>query len=384
MVSKSLKLVLFTSLVILIFALFVYKIPLPKSQKGQIIDLTTGSNLSSVPAPLSATPPSATLPELTLEQKIGQLFLIGFEGQTLTPELENLIKTIHPGGVLLLSRNIESEEQLKKLIKDIQNISLEDNGFLLFVAVDQEGEPMSRIKWLSEQTSQSKIQNVAESYEVGLKRGKELKNLGINLNLAPVLDITQPNDFLYSRSFQKTPEKTGELAKSLISGQKAAEILTAAKHFPGYGGISFNPEREGLPVLLNIPEISQFKISLQAQPEMVMAANVIYKGIDQNLPFSLSFQGTQFLKSELKNNFLVISDDLSSPVLKSEFSLKNTVILACKSGIDILIVAGFDDPTDPLSAYNFLLEVAQNGEISEKRIEGSVSKIIKLKQNLLQ
>ena len=393
---KVLKIIFLGILNILIFGLFSY--------------LIISQNIFNLKEPLvflepllqeKISPEQRILNQLTLEQKAGQLFLIGFEGRILTPELENLIKTIHPGGILLLSRNIGSEEQLKKLIKSLQKTSLEDSGLLLFIAVDQEGEPMSRIKWLSEKTSQSEIQNIKEAYQVGFNRGKELKNLGINLNLAPVLDIVKPDDFLYSRSFQKTPEDynpptsssqpppggwapTGELAKALISGQKTAGILTAIKHFPGYGGITFNPERENLPVLLKIPEISQFKTSLQVQPEMIMVANVIYKEIDQNFPFSLSSQGIQFLKSELKNNFLIISDDLSSPVLKKEFSLKNTVILAFQSGIDILIVAGFDDPKDPLSAYNFLLEAAKNGEISEKRIEQAVLKIIKLKQNLLQ
>jgi beta-N-acetylhexosaminidase len=325
---------------------------------------------------------AADFDKLTLEQKIGQLFLIGFEGKTLTPGLESLLKTVRPGGVLLLSRNIENESQLKKLIKDLQKISLENSGFPLFIAIDQEGKPLSRIKWLSEQTSQSKIRSREEAYQVGFNRGKELKNLGINLNLAPVLDITGAADFLYNRSFQKSPEETGILAKALISGQKTAGIFTAIKHFPGYGGISFNPEREGLPTLLKIPEISQFKTSLEAKPEMIMTSNVIYQEIDAEFPLALSQKGIQFLKDGLGNDFLVISDDFSSPVLKNEFSLKNTVISAAKAGVNVLTVAGFDEPRDPLRAFNFLLEAKKNNEISEEKINQSVSKIIKLKIDL--
>lgn len=322
---------------------------------------------------------AADFARLTLEQKIGQLFLIGFEGKTLTAGLESLLKTVRPGGVLLLSRNIENESQLKKLIEGLQKTSLENSGFPLFIATDQEGKPMSRIKWLSEQTSQSEIKSGEESYQVGFNRGKELKNLGVNLNLAPVLDITGAADFLYNRSFQKNPEETGLLAKALISGQKTAGILTAIKHFPGYGGISFNPEREGLPALLKIPETSQFKTALLSKPEMIMTSNVIYQEMDSKLPFTFSQKGIQFLKDGLGDDFLIISDDLSSPVLKNEFSLKNTVISANKAGVDILIIAGFDEPKDPLRAFNFLLEAAKNNEISEEKINQSVSKIIKLK-----
>ena len=370
--TKILKLIFFILLAVLTLSFIVHKIPIPGTQKSQIL---TESFL---------TREEKILNKLTLEQKIGQLFLIGFEGKTLTTQLENLIRTIKPGGVLLLSRNIENKEQLKKLIEELQKISLESTGFLLFVAVDQEGEPMSRIDWLSEKTAQFEIKDVEQSYKIGFSRGKELKELGINLNLAPVLDITKPGNFLYNRSFQKGSEETGRLAKTLILGQKTAGILTAVKHFPGYGGIPFDPERENLPTLLKIPEISQFKTALEAKPEMVMTANVIYTEIDKNLPFTVSPEGIQFLKTELNNDFFIISDDLSSPVLKREFSLKNTVILAFQAGVDVLIVAGFDEPKDPLYAFNFLLEAVKNGEISRERIEESVLKTIKLKQNLLK
>ena len=371
MTPKIFKFILVTFLAILTFSFISHKIPVLKWQKTQILK----SDLA---------PEEKILENLTLEQKVGQLFLIGFEGKILTSQLENLIKTIHPGGVLLLQRNIENKEQLTKLIKELQKISFEDNGLPLFIVVDQEGEPMSRIKFLNEKTPQSEIKNVEQAFEVGFSRGQELKNLGINLNLAPVLDIIEPGDFLYSRSFQKNPEETGKLAKALISGQKQARIFTAIKHFPGYSGIAFNPERVKLPILSKIPEIAQFIKALESQPEMVMTSNVVYTEIDNNFPFTLSPKGIQFFKNELKNDFLIISDDLSSPVLKKEFSLKNTVILAFQAGVDILIVAGFDEPEDPSQAFNFLLEAAKNGEISEKRIEQSVLKIIRLKENLLE
>lgn len=382
---RTLKIIIFIFLGILVSFFIVSKDKIKEWERGDIFLKNQDLKILKENKNGAEKTPPLMIPGagLTLEQKIGQLFLIGFEGKTLTPQLENLIRTIHPGGVLLLSRNIGNETQLKKLIKDLQKVSFEDNGLLLFVAVDQEGEPMSRIRWLSEKTSQSEIQNVEEAYEVGFNRGKELKKLGVNLNLAPVLDITSPGDFLYNRSFQKDPGKTGELAKALISGQKTAGVLTAIKHFPGYGGIPFNPERVKLPVLSEIPEISQFKEVLEIQPEMIMAANVVYPKIDEKFPFALSSQGIQLLKEELKNSFLIISDDLSSPVLKKEFSLKNTISLAFQSGIDILIVAGFDTPGDPFLAFNLLLEAARKEEISEDRINQSTLKIIKLKQNLL-
>jgi len=323
------------------------------------------------------------LKSLTLEQKIGQLLIIGFEEKSLTPQLENLIEKIQPGGILLLDRNIENKDQLKRLIEGLQKVSLKNTGLPLFVAVDQEGE-ISRIKFAEEKTSQFKIRDFEQAFDVGLKRGLELRESGINLNLAPVLDITQSGDFLDNRSFKRDFEETGKLAKGLILGQKEGKILTAIKHFPGYGGISFNPEREKLAILEKIPEISQFEIALEGKPEMIMTANVIYKDIDEKFPFTLSQKGIKFLKERLKNDFLIISDDLSSPILKKNFSLKNSVILAKKAGIDILLIAGFDEPEDPFLAFNFLLEAIKNGQISEKNINQSILKIIKFKQKLLE
>ncbi|MFC1663663.1 glycoside hydrolase family 3 N-terminal domain-containing protein [Patescibacteria group bacterium] len=366
---KFFKIILFFFLAIVI-VFIIYKTIFPRE-------------IISFPKEVVLNEPEKTLNKLSLEQKIGQLFIIGFEGKEVTPELESLIKTLHPGGILLLGRNIDNPKQLKNLIEKLQEISSNDVGFSLFVAIDQEGGEVSRVEWV-EKTPQSEIKDSKQAYQVGLERGKELKELGINLNLAPVLDFSNPDDFIFNRSFKKNPKESGILAEALISGQKAAGILTAVKHFPGYGGISFNPERQELPVLLKTPEISQFKKIIQTEPEMIMAANVVYSEIDKELPFGLSFDGIQFLKKELGDNFLIISDDLSSPVLEREFSLEKTVILAYKAGVNLLIVAGFDNFEDPVSVFNFLFKAIKKGEISEERINLSVLKIIQLKQKLLE
>lgn len=367
--SKFSKIVVFLSSALLILLLVLYKFG-GLEKCGQGAPETSFDSAEGI------------LEKLTLEEKVGQLFLIGFEGKVMSAELKKSFETIRPGGILLLSRNIDSSNQLKNLIKDLQEVSLRETGLPLFVAVDQEGGPICRIGFLEEKTSQSKITDIGRAREVGLRRGKELKELGVNLNLAPILDITNHDDFLYKRSFQKGVEETGILAKSLISGQKEAGILTAIKHFPGYGGISFDPEREKLPVSDKVPEISQFQKAFEGNPEMIMTANVIYSEIDRKLPFPLSSTSIQLLKNKIPGNYLIISDDLSSPVLKKEFSLENSIILAGNSGVDILLVAGFDEPKDPSLAYDFLLKAAQSNKVSQEKIKESVLKIIKLKQAL--
>lgn len=316
-----------------------------------------------------------------LREKVGQLFIVGFEGKEISPQLEEFIKKYKPGGVLLLSKNIESQEQLKNLISGLQEISLKETGLPLFIAVDQEGKSLARIGFLSEKTDQSEIKNTDEAYQVGLKRGEELKELGVNLNLAPVLDIASSGDFLFARSFQKPAGETGELAKSLISGQKAAGILTAMKHFPGYDGISSSPEEE-LGTLSKVPEISQFKKAAEANPEIIMTSNLIYQQIDSSLPFPLSAKAIRYLKDILGQKILTASDDLDQNSLLEKFSLKDIVKKPVEAGVDILIFSGYRLPAE--KGLDEALQAAKNKEISLEKIDKAFLRITQLKKALLK
>ena len=312
--------------------------------------------------------------------EIGQLLIIGFDGKTITPELKETFRKYHPGGVLLLSKNIENEVQLKELTEGLQALSLKETGLPLLIAADQEGGVISRIDFAQEKTPQSEIENSDAAYEVGLVRGQEIKKLGINLVLSPVLDMTKEGDFLYERSFKKPAEETGELAKSLILGQNTAGILTALKHFPGYGDIVFNPEGE-LAEKETLPEISQFKIAMAANPEFIMTSNVIYKDIDPSLPFTLSPQGIEFLKNNLNSEVLIISDDLAQNYLLEKFSLEDLFQKSISAGVDLLIFSGWE--ADVEQALNVFFTSFQKGEFSQEKIEEAVSRVINFKQDML-
>ncbi len=324
------------------------------------------------------------LKSLTLEKNVGQLFIVGFEGSVKTPELEEFFKKYRPGGILLLSKNIESKEQLKSLAADLQALSLEETGLPLFIAVDQEGGVISRIDFLEEKTAQSEIKNIEEAYQVGLKRGQELKELGVNLNLAPLLDFDllinpEEKSFIFDRSFQKTSLEIGNFSKALTTGQKEAQILTTIKHFPGYDGISFNPEGE-LATLETTPEISQFKKALEASPEFVMTSNVIYKDIDSSSPFTFSSKGIQLLKKNLGSNILIMADDLDQNSLLNKFSLKEILTRPIEAGVDVLIFSGYRLPAE--QGLDEFLTAVKNKEVSESKLQTAISKIIQLKQTI--
>ena len=312
--------------------------------------------------------------------EIGQLLIVGFEGKTITAELKEIFRKYHPGGVLLLSKNIDNETQLKELTEGLQALSLKETGLPLLIAADQEGGVISRIGFAETKTPQSEIDDSDEAYEVGLIRGQEMKGLGINLVLAPVLDTTKEGDFLYERSFKKPAMETGKLAKSLILGQNTAGILTALKHFPGYGDIAFNPE-EKLAEKETVPEISQFKIAMAANPDFVMTSNVIYKNIDSSLPFTFSTEGIEFLKNNLGSDVLIISDDLAQDYLLEKFSLDELFQKSISAGVDLLIFSGWE--ADVKEALEVFFTSFQSGNFSKEKIEEAVSRIINFKQGML-
>ncbi|MDO8424528.1 MAG: glycoside hydrolase family 3 N-terminal domain-containing protein [bacterium] len=319
--------------------------------------------------------------ELNFEKKLGQLLMVGFEGKTLTPELETFIKKYKPGALLLLSKNVESKEQIKTLTSQLQALSLKETGLPLLIAADQEGGPITRVDFLGEKTPQKEIGDNGKAFQVGETRGKELKDLGINLNLAPVLDWATAGDFLFDRSFQKPAEATGDLAKSLILGQKSGGILTSIKHFPGYSGITFNPENK-LAELEAIPEISQFKKAMEANPEFVMTSNVVYKDINSSLPFSFSPQAIQLLKGSLGESVLILSDDLAQDSLIKKFSLEEVMARPVEAGIDMLIFSGYKVPVE--QGLDEFIKAYKNGEISKGKVEKAILRITQLKNNLLK
>ncbi|MBL7142382.1 MAG: glycoside hydrolase family 3 protein [Candidatus Pacebacteria bacterium] len=315
-----------------------------------------------------------------LEKQIGQLFIVGFDGTTLTTELADFFKKYRPGGVLLLSKNIENEEQLKKLIGDLQILSLQETGLPLFVAVDQEGGTISRIDFLQEKTAQSEIESVDRAFQIGSTRGQELKELGINLNLAPLLDQVQEGDFLFERTFEKDALTSGNLAKSFVDGQKGAGILTAIKHFPGYSGIAFNPE-ESLAEISTLPVISQFKKAMQANPEFVMTANMVYTNLDTSLPFAFSSNAIQYLKNNLGSKVIIMTDDLAQTYLSDKFSLKDIVTKPIEAGVDVMIFSGWEiGAAEGLDAF---ADAFRNGEISKDKVEAAILKIINIKNSLM-
>ncbi|RJP30782.1 MAG: hypothetical protein C4536_09275 [Actinobacteria bacterium] len=320
---------------------------------------------------------------LSLEQKVGQLFLFGFEGTAVTPEIEQWFNEVHPGGVILFAKNITDAAQLERLTRDLQDLAAADTGLPLFIAVDQEGGEIVRIGWLGDDVAESQMSSPEQAYQAGLARAQGLRGLGVNLNLAPVLDIGVEGDFLtrYGRTFPGTPQEVGDLGKGEISGQHDGGVLSSAKHFPGYGGITYDPENDRLASMPAVPEIAQFQVAAAADPEFVMTANVIYTELDPEYPFTLSPAGIAFLEQSVDGDYLVVSDDLASKVLKEAYTLAGTVVQAARAGVDVLLISGHDSG-DTQAAFAAVMQAVARGELSEGEIDERVERILRVKERI--
>jgi len=321
---------------------------------------------------------------MTIEQKVGQLFIFGFDGTTINTQTKQFFQDTHLGGVLLLGKNITTEKQLKQLTNQIQNT----NPIPLLISIDQEGGSVARIKWSKTLTkSQTSISTPQEAYNIALLRGEILKNLGINMNLAPVVEyITNTNSFLSDRVYKGSREEVLQKSISSIEGYTQAEIIPVPKHYPGHANSS--PDSHyNLPVV-NIKGnqwneyIEPFsKLLEQTKVNALMVGHIQYPNIDSK-PSTIS---NEILNERLIDNLnyegIVISDDMEMDALDN--IEKHTVIAkqALLAGNDILIYSKFSNkyPTIQKDVYKYIVEEVKNENIDLEILNRKVVKILKVK-----
>lgn len=322
-----------------------------------------------------ASPSSPIAESISLKEAMGQTLLIGFEGTEMNPQLETLMRKTQPGGVILLGRNITDAEQTEKLIAGLQELS----PIPLFIAVDQEGGVVSRI-WWEEATPQVLLQDEEHALKIGEARAQGLAKMGVNMNLAPVLDSNNPGDYLFTRSFQLNPLLSSLFAASLIEGHTKEHVISVPKHYPGYDGISFNPETSVVPRVKKFPSAEAFSnLFFRLAPPIVMVSHVIYEDVDDKNPLPLSLLGIQKVKDGVGKDTLLMSDDLLSIAFVKEYGLDKLGSKALLSGMDILLAVGYPEYGVVDELYNGLWQEAKEDVALAKRIQNSAEKILKLK-----
>lgn len=328
--------------------------------------------------------------ELTSREKIGQLFMIGFMGTAVTPDMASFIREYKPGGVILFSRNLESVEQIVDMTNDLQRCSPK---LPLLISIDQEGGRVSRLPKgftifppceLLGRCNSSEL-----TYAAAATTAKELKVVGINMNMAPVLDVnSNPNNpVIGDRAFGSTPDVVSELALVTAAGLQDNRVVACGKHFPGHGDTNADSHKE-LPVVeaprerLEAVEFPPFRRAAAAGIATIMTAHVLYKALDERLPATLSPAIiTHLLRDEMKYDGVVLTDDLEMHAIVDHYGPGDAAVRAFLAGCDILLIC--KDRDREVAAFEAIEKAVASGAIETRRLDQSVARIQRLKQRFL-
>jgi len=333
--------------------------------------------------------------EILMELRdLGPLFLVGFHGASFTHEVRDLIDDLNPSGVILFSRNIEDPVQTARLNRDIQRHATRAAGPGLFIAVDQEGGRVRRLREpfsifppaLELAAAESPGDAVAQCAEV---TARELRLAGFNLDFAPVLDVLDSemavsSSVIGDRSFGSDPAVVSRLGRIVIETMRAQGVIPCGKHFPGHGGTLVDSHVE-LPVdgrsledLLR-RDLIPFQDLVELNAEMIMTAHVLYPDLDPVHPATLSSAVLGgLLRGRIGYQGIVITDDLEMGAVARKHSVEESSVRAFAAGADILLVC--NAPDKAISARAALYDAVRQGQIPSPLLERSLQRIDDLKR----
>ena len=317
-------------------------------------------------------------------EKIGQMVMIGIHGTKINDDSLYMLHQFHFGGVILFDRNMQSVEQVKKLTSDIQTKS--DEKIPLFIGIDEEGGEVTRMEnALTPPPSQQKIgesNDPEKAKQWASSTAKELKNMGINVNFAPVADVGS-ND---TRSYSKDTNTVINFVRAAVSGYQEQNIIYSLKHFPGIGkgkvdshieSSSINASKE---TLLN-EDIAPFATLIkESNPDnyFILVSHLKYPELDATNPASLSKNiMTDLLRGELGYKGIIITDDMEMGAVANHNDFRSIGVDSVKAGADIVLICHEYEHEQDI--YMGILDAVKAGEISQERIDESVKRIVKMK-----
>ncbi len=336
--------------------------------------------------------------EMTLSEKVGQLLMVHFRGEEAGLDAQTLIQEVHVGGIIYYNwaNGLHSPSQVQKLSASLQQLA----SIPLLIAVDQEGGRVNRLQ--NGFTIFPSNQEIAMTGDPSLAEsnafitGKELLSVGVNMNLAPVVDINSnpQNPVIGSRSFGETPFIVISFAKRALLGYHKAGIITSLKHFPGHGDVGKDSHHE-LPILkkskeeLLKTELRPFK-ELASQADTIMTAHLLVPALDEKNCTTLSKSSLDILRNEMHFQGVIISDSLvMEALLQNSLSIEEAAIDAINAGCDLLILGGKQligthadlelKVSDVQKIHQALLQAVQSGRLSEERLNDALNRVLQLK-----
>ena len=349
--------------------------------------------IGAVSSPISAlTDPEidTMIAEMTIEEKVGQLIMVGFEGTQANEAIETHIRERFVGGVVLFSRNIQSPQQTAELTNELQRLAgATARQIPLLIGIDQEGGWVIRLKEGATVLPGNMALGATNSTELAERAGEitavELAAVGVNLNFAPVMDVNNnlDNPVIGRRSFGESPELVSRLGIPYIRGLQRNGVLATAKHFPGHGDTTVDSHFE-LPTVshdlerIHALELQPFRAAIDADVAAIMTAHIIYPAFDANRPATLSPTIlTDLLRKELGFDGLLITDDMEMKAIDDRYQSGEAAVMAVEAGADIVMVLW--TPTKQIEVFDALLSAVKSGRISQARLDQSVKRILKSK-----
>jgi beta-N-acetylhexosaminidase len=325
-----------------------------------------------------------------LRQKLGQMLMVGCQGETLTRAEKLVFEEYAFGGFILFKQNCRSPEQISDLCRSLWNTAADEPPFL---AVDQEGGRVHRLpEPFTHFPPAEEIGNSGETalaYQCGLAAAAELALVGLNLNFAPVLDVDSnpANPIIGDRAFGRTPEQVIEMSSAWMRGLRAGGVIPCGKHFPGHGDTERDSHLE-LPVLeksldqLRKVELPPFVDACRDGIEALMTAHVRFTTLDRELPATLSEAVvTGLLRHQLGYDGVVFSDDMEMKAISVNFSPGEAAALALRAGVDVLLFC--HELTNAVEVFESVCALAENDPPLRAKIAASVRRITVLKRKFL-
>ena len=319
--------------------------------------------------------------------KVGQLLMIGIHGKTLNDDAKFMLNEYRVGGIILFDRNMESKDQVKSLITDINKTGKSAGLTPLFIGIDQEGGAVARMEDQlikvppAEELGKEPIE---QAVSLAKQSGTELKDLGFNINFAPVADL----GLTYGRSFSTNPDDVVRYASAVGKAYDEAGLWYSYKHFPGIGktDVDLHADTSVVPVsketLLNEDTKVFVDLIKQSKPNTyaIMVSHAMYPQIDADHPSSLSKAIiTDWLRKDMGYNGVVVTDDMDMGALAKHYTFGDMTVQSILAGSDILLVC--HEYEHMQEAYNGLMKAVKDGRISKERLDESVKRILLMKMS---
>ena len=359
-----------------------------------------GTPTSRPPGSPSAGSPSATpsAPALSLQQMAGQRVIFSYGGLRPPASLLNLIRHGEAAGVIFFSQNVSSDAQIAKVIAELEQADASPTNPVrkpLLLMTDQEGGQIRRLPGppvLSEAQIGASSNPAAAAANAGTTAGQYLRGLGLNVDLAPVLDVfRQPGDFddQFQRSYSMDPAVVSELGSDFITAQQAQGVASTAKHFPGLGAATQPEDTDLRPVTLKVPLATirdtdevPYKAAIAAGVRLVLVSWAVYPALDPGRPAGLS---STIVNGELRKRLgfkgVTITDALEAGALRAYGSFQNRSLLAAEAGMD-LILCSQQNVSEGEQAVIGLENGYRGGQLPKQAFNAALDRVLALRSSL--